>query len=105
MVLIELDSNTILVEAMENRTAGKMIRAYQTLLDHLHSAGIQPKMHLLDHECSVEFKERIKLNKMKYQLIPPNNHSWKFAKTAIPIFKAHFISILCGCDKSFLLHL
>ena len=62
-------------------------------------------MHLLDNQCSTEFKEQIKLNQMKYQLIPPNNHSWKFAKTAIPIFKAHFISILCGCDKSFPLHL
>jgi hypothetical protein len=57
MVLIKLDSNAILVEAMKNRTASKMIRAYQTLLDCLHSAGIQPKIHLLDNECPAEFKE------------------------------------------------
>ncbi len=42
---------------------------------------------------------------MKYQLVPPNNHRQNFTETAIKIFKAHFISILCGCDKSFPLHL
>jgi hypothetical protein len=29
MVLAEVDSNTILVEPMKNRTAGKMARAYR----------------------------------------------------------------------------
>jgi hypothetical protein len=33
MVLIEIDSNAILVEAMKNQTAGKMIRAYQVLVN------------------------------------------------------------------------
>jgi hypothetical protein len=59
MVLIKLDSNAILVEAMKNCTAGEMIHAYQTLVDCLHSAGIHPKMHLLDNECSADFKEQI----------------------------------------------
>jgi hypothetical protein len=70
MVLIELDSNAILVKAMKNHMAGKMICAYQTLVDCLHSAGIQPKIHLLDNECSAEFKEWIKLNQMKYLPVP-----------------------------------
>jgi hypothetical protein len=43
MVLIEMDSNAILVAAMKNRLAGEMIRAYQELVDHLCSAGNQPK--------------------------------------------------------------
>ncbi len=33
MVLIEIDSNAILVEAMKNQTAGMMIRAYQVLVN------------------------------------------------------------------------
>ncbi len=57
MVLNKLDNSAILVEATKNRTAGEMIRAYQTLVDCLHSAGIQPKMHLHNNECSAEFKE------------------------------------------------
>ncbi len=105
MVLIKIDSNTILVEAMKNRTAGEMIHAYQVLVECLCSVGVNPKMHNLDNECSVEFKERIKLSNMKYQLIPPHNHRWNIAEKAIQVFKAHFISILCDMDKSFPLHL
>jgi hypothetical protein len=83
MVLIELDSNAILVEAMKNCTAGEMIRIYQTLVNCLHSAGIQPKMHLLNNEYSAEFEDRLKLNQMKYHLVPPYNHRWNIAETAI----------------------
>jgi hypothetical protein len=42
---------------------------------------------------------------MKYQLVPPHDHRQNIAETAIKVFKTHFISILCGCDKSFLLYL
>jgi hypothetical protein len=105
MVLIKIDSNAILVEAMKNRLAGEMIRAYQVLVERLCSAGLTPKMHILDNECSTEFKERIVLNNMKYQLVPPHDHRRNIAENAIQVFKAHFISILCGVDKSFPLHL
>ena len=33
MVLIDVDSDAILVEPTKNRTSGKMIQAYQTLID------------------------------------------------------------------------
>jgi hypothetical protein len=82
-----------------------MIHAYQELVDCLCSAGIQPKLHLLDKEYSTKFKERIKSNNIKYQLVPPHDHRQNTAETAIKVFKAHFIFILCGCDKSFPLHL
>ena len=71
MVLVELDGNAIMVEAMQNQTSGEMIRAYQTLVDRLKECGIEPKMHIWDNECSAEFKKQIKNNKMEYQLVPP----------------------------------
>jgi hypothetical protein len=52
-----------------------------------------------------KFKEKIKSNDMKYQLVPPNDHRQNIAETAIKVFKAHFISIQCRCDRSFPLHL
>jgi hypothetical protein len=36
LVLVEIDSGAILVEAMHNRSAGEQCRAYQVLLDQLH---------------------------------------------------------------------
>jgi hypothetical protein len=46
---------------------------------HLSNPGRLPTQHrdstqkmlLLDNECFAEFKEWIKLNQMKYQLVPP----------------------------------
>jgi hypothetical protein len=71
MVLAKVDSNAILVEPMKNRTAGEMVRAYQVLIDCLNSAGIFPKLHILDNECSADMKETINSNKMDFQLSPP----------------------------------
>ena len=105
MVLVELDSNAILVEGMKDRTSGEMIRAYQHLVDRLKTAGIQPKHHILDNECSTDFKAAIAKNRMTYQLVPPNDHRRNIAEKAIQTFKAHFIAIICGADKSFPLHL
>jgi hypothetical protein len=105
MVLTESDSAAILVEPMKNKSAIEMIRAYQSLIDRLNAAGIFPKEHILDNECSAEFKAAIKTNKMTYQLVPPHDHRRNQAEKAIQTFKAHFIAILCGTDQSFPLHL
>jgi hypothetical protein len=42
---------------------------------------------------------------MKYQLVPPHDRRQNIGEKAIQVFKAHFISILCGTDKAFPLHL
>ena len=59
MVLFDLDSNNILSEPMRNRTASEMMKLYKKLIDLLKEKGIQNKFHLLDNECSEEFKEVI----------------------------------------------
>jgi hypothetical protein len=57
MVLIESDSSAILVEPMKNRSTGEMIQAYQALIEQLNATGIFPKEHILDNECSDQFKK------------------------------------------------
>ena len=101
MVLTEIDINAILVEPTKNRTSGEMMRAYQTLIDRLAKAMIFPKLHILDNECSQDFKQKIESNGMKYQLVPPNDHRRNIAEKAIQTFKDHFVSILCGTDKTY----
>ena len=59
MVLIEIDSNTILVEAMKNHSAGEMRRAYLVLISRLRNASVTPKMQILDNKCSEEFMAQI----------------------------------------------
>ena len=82
-----------------------MIRAYQVLINRLRAAGIAPKQHILDNECSNDFKEAIKTNNMTYQLVPPHDHRRNKAEKAIQTFKDHFVAIFCGADTSFPLKL
>ena len=56
MVLYEVDSNSILVQEMRNRTSGEMVSAYNALVAQLKLAGFEPKTYLLDNECSQEYK-------------------------------------------------
>ena len=91
MVLTESDSDIILVEPMKNRTSGEMIRAYQALIDCLHAANIVPKHHILDNECSEEFKATIKGNNMTYQLVPPHDQlrkPFRYSRTISLLFYA-----------------
>ncbi len=48
-----------------------MVWAYQVLIDRLNSAGIFPKLHILDNKCSADMKKTIKSNKMIFNLSPP----------------------------------
>jgi hypothetical protein len=105
MVLVKRNSSTILVKPMKNRSAGEMVQAYQAIINCLNATGIFPKEHILDNKCSKLFKQQIKLNKMTHQLVPPHDHSRNRAEKAIKTFKDHLVSILCGTDSGFPLHL
>ena len=51
------------MEPMKNRHSTQIIATYQIMLDRLKACGINPKHHILDNECSEEFKEAIGLTK------------------------------------------
>ncbi len=60
MVLVEIDSNAILVEPMKGRKDAKMIRVYNALLLWLKKAGIIPKKHVLDDKVLENMKNHIR---------------------------------------------
>jgi hypothetical protein len=74
MILCEINNNVILSEPMRNRTLGKIVRAYQAFHTRLAIAGIRPKKHVLDNECSNEYKEAIRENGMTYEMVPKGQH-------------------------------
>ena len=59
MILCEINTNIIISESMRNRTSGEIIHAYQSLHMRLSLASIKPKKHVLNNECSNEYKEPI----------------------------------------------
>ena len=102
MVMVEIDSNAILVEPMKSKEDGEMKRAYEHLLLHLKRASVQPKKHVLDNEVSESMKNMIRDDyHMTLELIPPGCHRRNAAEVAIRNFKAHFLSILAGTDPNF----
>ncbi len=51
MVSIHLDANYIFYELMKNIMEGKMINAYQKMVDRMKILGLGLKHHRLDNEC------------------------------------------------------
>jgi hypothetical protein len=86
-------------------TTSSLVQAYQALIDCLNATGIFFLEQILDNECSALFKQQIQLNKMIYQLVPLHDHRRNQAEKGIQTFKDHFVSIPCGMDSSFPLHL
>ena len=74
-VMVEIDSNAILVEPMKSRKDAEMTRAYQALMLRLKQAGIVPKKHVLDNEVAEHMKTMIRDGyKMQMELAPPGCH-------------------------------
>ena len=92
------------MEPMKNRHLSEIVMTYQNLINRLKACRINPKHHVLNNECSKEFKEAIKDNKMTYQLVPPDDHRRNITERAIQTAKSHIVSVLCDVDPNFLMH-
>ena len=97
MVMLEIDSNTILVETIKNRKYEELTWAYRAMMLRLRRAVIIPRKHILDNEVSEALKTIIKDEyKTKIELVPPCTNRRNAAEFSIRNFKAHFLSILAG---------
>ncbi len=102
MVMVEIDSNAILVEPMKSRKDEEMICAYNALLLRLKWTGIVSKKHVLDNKVSDNMKNHIRNTcKFNMELVPPGCHQCNAAAVAIRNFKAHFLSVLAGVANNF----
>ena len=70
-------------------------------MQRLKVAGIGPKKHVLDNECSTEFKQAIKENELEYELVPKGQHRQNLAERALKTWKAHTIGALSGVSATF----
>ena len=84
MVMVEIDSNAILVDPIKNRTDTELTRAYHAMTLRLKQAGIIPQKHILDNEVLNSMKTIIRDEyKMKLELVPPGCHRRNAAEVAI----------------------
>jgi hypothetical protein len=105
LVCYVYDCNAIITTPMKNRTELEHMRAFNHIHQYLTMRGFTPTHQRLDNEASTAFKNNLRQKGIDYQLVPPHNHRRNAAERAIQTFKNHFISILCGTDKRFPMHL
>ena len=70
-------------------------------MHRLKAAGIRPKKHVLDNECSTEFKQAIKENELEYELVPKGQHRINLAERALQTWKVHTIGALSRVADTF----
>ena len=56
MVLINMDSSYVSMEPMKNQHSSEIVMTYQILPNRLKACGINPKPHVLNSECSEDFR-------------------------------------------------
>ena len=101
MIMFDVDANYIDAEPLPDSTETSLIKAYRSLWTRVTKGReSKPHMHILDNEASAAFKEEIRKN-CTLQLVPPDTHRANLAERAIQTFKAHYIAILSGVDKTF----
>ena len=92
MVLVEIDSNTIVVAPMKSRHDDEMKRAYKSMLTRLHRSGIVHKKHVLDNKVSASMKAMIRDEfHIKIEFVLPGRHRQHATEVSIINFKAHFL--------------
>ena len=94
------DSNIgpILATAIKLRRKEYLLKGFKEMHDTLKKAGINPVLHQIDNEFSIELIEEIKSRGLKYQIAPRENHKTIVVERGIQTLKNHFISVLYGCD-------
>lgn len=104
MVVIHLDANYIFQVAIKTWMEAQIVQAYQTIMKIIRASGLSVEKYILDNKASNAFKEAMKEEGIKHELMPLGNHRRNMVKGAIQTFKAHFIAILYGVDDAFPMH-
>jgi hypothetical protein len=100
-VLYHHPTNTIHAEAIPNRQAASIRKAWEKTHKTLLRQGHPPNLHILDNECSQELKDAFTKYNIAFQRVPPKEHRSNAAERAIRTLKNHFITILCTLDSSY----
>jgi hypothetical protein len=74
LILYDYDNNFIHDQAMPNRTAASIVKAYTKAITTLTTAGLRPQLQRLDNEASTLLQQFMKQQDIDFQLVPPHLH-------------------------------
>ena len=105
MVVYDFDSNYIFLAPFKTRSAEHILGAFKSIHARLCRAGLRPRFHRLDNECSTLLKDFMHEQEIDFQLVGHGMHRRNSAERAIGTFECHFVAGLCSLDPQFPLHL
>ena len=89
MVMEDSDAGPILAICIKSRKKEHLITGFITMYETLKKAGINPIIHMIDHEYLKDLIEEIESKKLKYQIASPGYHRTLPAECSIQTFKNH----------------
>ena len=84
--------NTILMQAMPNRTNVSMVNVSKDIYKILKTRGWQPKLHVLDNKCLNAVKNYIPEENVSIQIVKPHKHRVIASKPAAKTAKYHLVA-------------
>ena len=105
MIFHKIDGNSTWIKPMKNKTEGEMTLARRRALIRMKLHGIVPKHQVLDNRIYAAYKAEIQGTHMRYQLVPPDDHSRNIAEKSIQTWKDPFLGVLTGNASTFPMHL
>ncbi|KAL7529888.1 hypothetical protein ACHAWF_004298, partial [Thalassiosira exigua] len=97
--------NTVLIGAMKSREASDHVEAMTSTYEYFKQRGFKPKLNILDNECSKLLQEYIESERVRIQMVEPDNHRVNAAERLIQTVKNHFVAGLSCVNKHFPLQL
>ena len=82
-VLYHHDTNSIHAQAIPNRQAASIRKAWETTHKRLVQQGHAPNLHILDNECSQDLKDAFQKYNISFQRVPPKEHRANAAERSI----------------------
>eukprot|EP00804_Cyclotella_cryptica_P004439 CCRYP_006849-RA/>CCRYP_006849-RA protein AED:0.22 eAED:0.22 QI:0/-1/0/1/-1/1/1/0/209 len=99
-VAYEYRSNAIFVRALKDQTNKSLIAAFQDIYEYLTDRGFQPKLNVMDNQCSKAVEKYIRSTKATIQLVNPDDHRVNAAERAIQTWKEHWLSGMGTLDPT-----
>ena len=67
-------SNAILVRPLKDQTDKSLTTAFREVYEYLTDHGFQPKLNVMDNQCSKAVENYMRSTKADIQLVNPDDH-------------------------------
>eukprot|EP00804_Cyclotella_cryptica_P000709 CCRYP_000992-RA/>CCRYP_000992-RA protein AED:0.49 eAED:0.36 QI:0/0/0/1/0/0/4/0/407 len=85
---------------LKDQTDKSLTNAFREVYEYLTDRGFQPKLNVMDNQCSKAVEKYIRSTKADIQLVNPDDHPVNAAERAIQTWKEHWLSGMGTLDPT-----